>query len=102
MVPTGNSAIAIFLIHITVHCLGRPCTCKLWSELPQDCIEYDVTIQIPALQHGVCELVRVRMHACAREIKLGMLRAYLIETCIRPALQDGDFHSNKKGLIDTV
>ena len=28
-------------------------------------IEYDATIQIPALQHGVCERARVAVHACA-------------------------------------
>ena len=36
-------------------------------------IEYDVTIQKPALQYGICEHVRV--HACAKEITSDMLRA---------------------------
>ena len=38
-----------------------------------DRIEYDVTAQISALQHGVC--MRVRVGACDVEIKQGMLRA---------------------------
>ena len=38
-----------------------------------DRIEYDITVQISALQDGVCE--RVRVHACAVEIKPGSLCA---------------------------
>ena len=40
-----------------------------------DRIEYDVTVQISALQDGVCERVRVCVRACAVEIKPGTLRA---------------------------
>ena len=40
-----------------------------------DCIEYGVTVQISALQHGVCAHVRVCVRAFAVEIKPGMLRA---------------------------
>ena len=44
---------------------------------PIDRIEYDVTVQISALQHGVCERVRVCVQG-AVEIKLGMLHASLM------------------------
>ena len=40
-----------------------------------DRIEYDVTIQISALQHGVCERVREPVRTCAVDIKPGTLRA---------------------------
>ena len=39
-----------------------------------DHIEYDLTTQIPALQHGVCKCVG----ACAIQIKLGTLRPSLM------------------------
>ena len=42
-------------------------------KLPIDQIEYDITIQKPALQHGVCEV-------CAIEIKSGTLHASLMYT----------------------
>ena len=63
---------------------------------PIDRIEYDVTVQISAQQHGVRERVR----ACAVEITPGMLRVLLWCThldahTVRFALQDGDFHSSK-------
>ena len=41
-----------------------------------DRIEYDVTIQISDLQHGVCERVRACVRACAEEIEPRMLHAY--------------------------
>ena len=41
-----------------------------------DRIEYDVTVQIFALQDGICERVRVR--ACGVEIKPGVLRVSLM------------------------
>ena len=68
-----------------------------------DRIEFNVTVQISDLQHGVCAHVRMCVRACAVEIKLGMLRAVClidvgIWTRIRFALQDGDFHS-KKGVV---
>ena len=66
-----------------------------------DQIEYDVTVQISALQHGVCVRVHGCVRTCAVEIKPGMLRvACLIDvhvwTRIRFALQDGDFHSKNR------
>ena len=66
-----------------------------------DRIEYDVTVQIFALQDGVCE--RVRVCVCAVEIKPGTLHAACffdvrVKTRIWFDLQDGDFHS-KKGVI---
>ena len=59
-----------------------------------DRIEYDVTVQISDLQHGVC--VRVCVRACAVQIKPRMLHAACfidvrIWTRTRFALQDGDF-----------
>ena len=66
-----------------------------------DRIEYEVTIQISALQHGLCVLGCVR--ACAVEIKPEMLRAACfidvhvrVWTRIRFALQE------KKGLFNTI
>ena len=74
----------------------EPGECVTW-------IEYDVTVHIFALQHGVCAGVRGCVHACAVEIKLGMLRAACFIdvrawTRIWFALQEGGFHS-KKGVI---
>ena len=40
-----------------------------------DRIQYDVTVQIFALQDGVCRRVCVGVRVCAIEIKPGMLRA---------------------------
>ena len=40
-----------------------------------DRTEYDVTVQIFALQDGVCEHVHVCVQACVVEIKPGTLRA---------------------------
>ena len=58
-----------------------------------DCIEYDITVHISALQHGVCTRARVGVLACAVQIKPGKLRAacfiYVrVWTRIRFALQD--------------
>ena len=47
---------------------------------PLDRIEYDITLQISALQHGVCARLRGCVHACVVEIKLGVLRASLMYT----------------------
>ena len=48
-------------------------TGKLFSVVVTiDCIKYDVTIQKPALQHGVCERVRDGVRTCAVESKPGM------------------------------
>ena len=69
-----------------------------WFQI--DRIEYDVTVQTSAVQHGVC--MRVCARACAVEIKPGMLRdACFIDvhvwTRTQFDLQGGDFHSKKRG-----
>ena len=66
-----------------------------------DHIEYDVIVQISALQDGVCARVRVCVRACAVEIKPAMLRAACfidvhVWMRVQFDLQDGDFHSKKK------
>ena len=43
-------------------------------------IEYDITVQLFAVQDGVCEHVPVCVRACAVEIKLGVLRVSLMYT----------------------
>ena len=48
-----------------------------------DRIEYDVTVQIFALQDGICERVRVCVRACGVEIKPGVLHASLLYACRR-------------------
>ena len=70
------------------------------KSIPIDPIEYDVTVQISALQDDVCARVRGCVRACAVDIKPGVLRsACFIGVCIwtriRFDLQDGDFRSKK-------
>ena len=43
-----------------------------------DSIKCDITVQVFALQDGVCERVSVCVRACAVEIKSGMLRVSLM------------------------
>ena len=49
----------------------------------QDRFEYDVTVQIFALQDGVCERVHVFVRPCALEVKPGMLRVSWMYRCRR-------------------
>ena len=55
--------------------LAESCTWPVRMHVSIESIEYDVTIQKPALQHGVCECVRVGVRTCAIEIKPGTLCA---------------------------
>ena len=61
--------------HNVLNCFGRILgSHELCFEVNH--IEYDVIVQISALQDGVCERLRVR--ACAVEIKPGVLRVSLM------------------------
>ena len=66
---------------------------------PIDRIEYDVTTQISALLHGVCERVCARVCMCRRNqtgnAAIACFFDVRIKTRILFALQDGNFHNNK-------